>query len=674
MKISVIKHSARWLCTTGLMTLVAAGFSMQVAAQTCSGAIALSTDLASAPLFYDELPAQVRVTVRPSEGDGSDPLTVSQMRYALACTNNLSEVPCAWGNDEAPDGSPPIGFVGNVDGTCGATEGVAEAGDPGVIDFNFDPIIVGDGCTINFDIEVLDIGSDDSPFSLTAAAEHDGECMDEQLAGSAAGTLLIRVVDPAITVTKDGPDAVKVGDEACYDIAYEDVGATPVGNCTGFDDVLGDLGAFESGVSKQFCRQITADDDNPLVNTATITCDVLNATGTLVLSENGISESDTHSVGQIEPEITVTKTGPDTAKVGDIITYTIGFENTGTGDLENCTGEDTVLGSLGEFEAGVTREFTHTVTAQDPNPLYNEATITCDVVGFENQASDFDDHTVDLINPAFELSKVCQPDPVIPGDEIEWIITVTNTGDVDLECSVHDEVAEIDGESVSVGAGGSETVAASRLVTEDDYPVISNTASAYCSVAGFDNILKDKATADCEVEIPGEEICRTPGFWGTHAGTEHRRSTNLTQLVIDAGGPLSICGQTIDNTDVGNVNSAVEAMCVRIEGEQQRQLARQLTAMALNCIVSGGGADCSGTSVEGLFADANAACIADGELGSWIDQVDDFNNGVDSDCNERELDESTDIFDGVSPFPGPAGSPRACSSANGNGIKVVPAF
>ncbi len=91
-------------------------------------------------------------------------------------------------------------------------------------------------------------------------------------------------------------------------------------------------------------------DPNPLLNTATITCDVEGF-------DNNASDNDSHSVDLIDPSIDVTKTGPDTAKVGDTITYTIGFTNTGTGTLGNCTGNDPLLGGdLGAFDAGVTTE------------------------------------------------------------------------------------------------------------------------------------------------------------------------------------------------------------------------------------------------------------------------------------------------------------------------------
>ncbi|MGM0657796.1 MAG: DUF7507 domain-containing protein, partial [Pseudomonadota bacterium] len=423
----------------------------------------------------------------------------------------------------------------------------------------------------------------------------------------------------------------------------------------------------------------------PLPNTATITCDVAGF-------DNQASASDDHVVDLIDPSIDVTKEGPETAKVGDVVTYTIGFTNSGDAEVSGCTGTDTLLGDLGTFEAGVKRTFEREVTADDPNPLPNTATITCDVAGLDNQVLDSAEHSVQLISPAVSIAKSCSPDPVAVGDTIEWTIDVTNDGDAELDCLVNDAEAGIVDEPLLLAATESDTLTASRIVESDDFPTISNTASVSCSVVGFDNGVDAEATADCEVEQEqGEEICRTPGFWGTHAGTEKRRSSDLAQAAIDAaGGELSICGQTIDNTDVGNVNSAVEAMCVRVQGEQQRQLARQLTAMSLNCIVSGGTADCTGTSVDSLFDDANDACTIGGggpELGPWIDRVDCFNNGGQFDeaagecridgsdpnnCQNRELDESTDIFDEISPLPGPAGSSRACSSARRNGIEVVP--
>ncbi|MGM0657795.1 MAG: hypothetical protein ACQET0_04400, partial [Pseudomonadota bacterium] len=201
------------------------------------------------------------------------------------------------------------------------------------------------------------------------------------------------LIEPAIAVTKTGPTTAKVGDEITYTIGFESTGTGAVENCTGTDTLLGDLGAFDAGENKTFDRTVEADDPNPLPNTATITCDVAGF-------ENAVTDSDSHSVELFNPGIVVTKEGPETAKVGDVITYTIGFTNSGDAEVSGCTGTDTLLGDLGAFDAGVNKTFDRTVEADDPNPLPNTATITCDVAGFDNQASASDDHVVDLIDPS----------------------------------------------------------------------------------------------------------------------------------------------------------------------------------------------------------------------------------------------------------------------------------
>jgi hypothetical protein len=211
--------------------------------------------------------------------------------------------------------------------------------------------------------------------------------------------------------------------------------------------------------------------------------------------------------------------------------------------------------------------------------------------------------------------------------------------------------------------------------------------------------------------VPGcesnEEICRTPGFWGTHGGEEKSTSQNITQAVLDAfGGTLTICGATIDNTDVGNANSALEAICVSPKGDSRLQLARQLTAAALNCGITNatgtdvcdpqaGATPCAGVSVEDVFDACNAACptgttalvdpdndpTTDNSVTvSCIGALDCFNNGgifdvVTGDCAAAvESCHDRDLANGCFDFvpPGAAGSPRACNDARKNDVVVVP--
>jgi hypothetical protein len=191
-------------------------------------------------------------------------------------------------------------------------------------------------------------------------------------------------------------------------------------------------------------------------------------------------------------------------------------------------------------------------------------------------------------------------------------------------------------------------------------------------------------------QVNAQEICRTAGFWGTHAGEEKTGSTNISEEVIrawlstvnsndltdtekceynymdgtvscdfeppgKAGSPkacrdakkndvtllspsfpegmegIEICGKTVSVDQHGSeIPPVVEAICVSPSGDSQLQLGRQLTAAALNCMLSGGGDDCTGTSIEPVFTSCNSTCAVSGEgeqVNSCIEKLDCFNNG-----------------------------------------------
>ena len=200
------------------------------------------------------------------------------------------------------------------------------------------------------------------------------------------------------------------------------------------------------------------------------------------------------------------------------------------------------------------------------------------------------------------------------------------------------------------------------------------------------------------------EICRTPGFWGTHAcpggtqsslGTcEKANSQNITQIVLDQLPGLTICGHPVNTTDLTDT-SAVEAICVAIKGDSTLQVARQLTAAALNCIVSNstgcGGAGqnatdpCTGVSVDAVFAACNDpanACAVTAVVGGTtvdcISALDCFNNGGDFDVATGTCSASTNschdrlLVNGCFNFepPGPAGSPKECNDARKDAITI----
>jgi cysteine-rich repeat protein len=200
---------------------------------------------------------------------------------------------------------------------------------------------------------------------------------------------------------------------------------------------------------------------------------------------------------------------------------------------------------------------------------------------------------------------------------------------------------------------------------------------------------------------PRDEICRGPGFWGTHAGTEKSGSQPITQSVLgNFLGTLEICGAIIDNVNVGSAHSALEAICVSPKGDSRLQLARQLAVAALNCGITNstdsdvctgagesGAAPCAGVSIHDVFQACNAACATgttaevDGHTVSCIGAVDCFNNGgvFDPATGECAAVEGTSCQDrslvnGCFDFqpPGPAGSPRACNEARKNGVTILP--
>jgi hypothetical protein len=219
---------------------------------------------------------------------------------------------------------------------------------------------------------------------------------------------------------------------------------------------------------------------------------------------------------------------------------------------------------------------------------------------------------------------VCDPDELCtgvsadcPADVVTGATTTCRTGSGD--------VCDPD-ESCPGTAGGACPADTITPVT-----TVCRTAETTCDV---DDSCTGVAGEVCPSHEPVacEAICRTPGFYGTHARASDS-SQNITQAIINAGGgSITICGECINATvPINNAASAVEALCVSPSGNILLQNARQLTALALNCIVSGFGADCSGdASLSSLFSDCNNACTGAASTRTneqCRDEIDCFNNG-----------------------------------------------
>jgi hypothetical protein len=150
-------------------------------------------------------------------------------------------------------------------------------------------------------------------------------------------------------------------------------------------------------------------------------------------------------------------------------------------------------------------------------------------------------------------------------------------------------------------------------------------------VPGVNSIIGPVFVSGTNVCTPGiPEICRTPGFWDTHAGTEKSASQNIVQQILTKVGGVGICGGlTLNNTQLHSAQSAEEAMCVSPEGDPRLQLARQLAATALNCVMTNGSASCQDVTIRNTFATCNTACGAKNTAayGQCIKSLDCYNNG-----------------------------------------------
>ena len=143
------------------------------------------------------------------------------------------------------------------------------------------------------------------------------------------------------------------------------------------------------------------------------------------------------------------------------------------------------------------------------------------------------------------------------------------------------------------------------------------------------------------------------------------------------GPPFVRHRRTIDNTEVDPQSplemSALEALCVSPKGDQRLQLARQLTAAALNCVISGAGANCGGLlEIKATFTNCNNLCAGPPgtDLGMCIEELDAFNNGITPfpNCAGQSL---VNVGLGLNfEPPGPAGSSQACKAATKNGTTI----
>ena len=285
---------------------------------------------------------------------------------------------------------------------------------------------------------------------------------------------------PVISLEKVGPQYAEIGETIDYTLTVTNNGNVTLTDVIVSDPMIqlendGNIGDIAAGQSVTLSGSYTIPDGNypdGLKNTAT-------ATG--IYNSTTVSDEDSHTVQVLRTGISVTKTGPDTAEVGEVITYTITVTNNGDVDLHDVLVTDAKLGfseTISALAEGASQSFnvTYTVTEGDFPTTENTASASGTNSSNGDTVSDEDSHTVQVLRTGITITKT-GPEEADVDETITYTITVTNTGDVDLyNVVITDEKLGFIETIPVLAVGESAVFTIDYLVAEDDYPLLENTA------------------------------------------------------------------------------------------------------------------------------------------------------------------------------------------------------
>jgi uncharacterized repeat protein (TIGR01451 family) len=340
-----------------------------------------------------------------------------------------------------------------------------------------------------------------------------GDTSGTSATSTAQCTTTITQLVPDILVEKSCDAEVPVGGTVTYTITVTNSGTEPLENITVDDTLLGDLsGSFPDTLdpgdfhSEQVTRDQQPGDPDPIENIVTAEADGVFTTTHVTSTANCLTDV-THV-----PGVEVTKSCSPEASIGDTVFYTITVTNTGNEPLVGIEVFDTVLGNLGSFAntLGVgeseSHEFSHVVTAEDPDPLENTVGVVAFGQDSGDQATSLARCESDVTHVhAIDVEKSCEASAPV-GDDIDYTITVTNTGE-----SVLDDVTVVDsllGDlsglfSDTFEPGQSESVQVERRVLGSDPNPLTNTVTA--TGTAHENTTEGVT----DVQVTDADSCRT---------------------------------------------------------------------------------------------------------------------------------------------------------------------
>ena len=322
-------------------------------------------------------------------------------------------------------------------------------------------------------------------------------------------------MEPSIGIVKEASaTSARMGDTITYTYVVTNTGNVTLIEVSAADDVLGaiPLGAttLGPGVSTSGTLSHTVQESDlpgPLVNLAT-------ATGTppagAAVSEKSIAvrvSLVTNPAIDLLIEASATE-----AYVGDAITYSYTVINTGDVTLTDIEVNDDLLGSislqtsrLGPKESTAGKGVYVVRESDPPWPIVDVATVVAVSPTGERVTDDSAPVIVNLFpsgEPAIEVTKTADPTTARVNDEITYIYTVTNTGNVPLmDVSLTDELLGVTGLAASTLAPAESTTAtAVDTVMESDLPGPLKTIATATASDAFGRIAADQASATLTLE------------------------------------------------------------------------------------------------------------------------------------------------------------------------------
>ena len=261
------------------------------------------------------------------------------------------------------------------------------------------------------------------------------------------------------------------------------------------------------------------------------------------------------------PDIDVEKTCPVEVPFGDDIEYTITVENTGNEALVGVTVDDTLLGDItDDFDFDLSNPFpvgatatavvTYSPQAGDPDPITNTVTATGDGADSGVEASDEASCETDILNPSIGVTKSCT-ELAHAGDTVTYTITVTNTGDEDLDgVTVMDTILGDLSASFAdeLAVGASESHDFDYVVLNSDPDPLVNEVTAKGS--GVGSRVAVEALANCVTDLihPAIEIVKTVDEDTVPIGT----TVTYTYVVTNTG-DTTLYDISVDDDILGHV-------------------------------------------------------------------------------------------------------------------------